>query len=58
MTPKQVLPLWIRVDLEVKAMKEYSTLPRNSETRAWPPGAINYQTQGMSPAILPLAMSK
>ena len=30
MGPKQVLELWVRVDLGVIAMKEYSTLSRRS----------------------------
>ena len=27
--PKQVVPIWIRVDLEVIAMKVYSTFPQH-----------------------------
>ena len=29
--PKQVLPFWVRVDLEVMAIKGYFALPRSSE---------------------------
>ena len=28
MRPQQVLPLWVKVDLGVMAMKEYSTFPK------------------------------
>ena len=31
MRPKQILPLWVRVDQAVMAMKRYSTLPRSLE---------------------------
>ena len=31
MRPEQVLPFWVRVDLGVKAMKQYSTLHRPTE---------------------------
>ena len=34
MVPKQVLPLQIRVDLQIMAKKEHSTLPRAPELEA------------------------
>ena len=31
MGPSQILPLWVKVDWGVMAMKRYSTLPRSPE---------------------------
>ena len=39
MGPQQVLPLWVRVDLEVMAIKGYSTLPKAPELE------LNHQMQ-------------